>query len=171
MKYFLFLILLASLNSQLMAQGFKGCPNGEEKPLAQNDAWEEEVLILVNQERDKRGLEPLLPKKSLRLAARYHAIDMAQEGYFEHDTYDRKGNGNLKKVCGVFERIEAFDKDGSSENIAVGQESPKEVVTTWMRSSGHRENILDASVRYLGVGYAYQVGDQYGHYWVQVFGW
>lgn len=171
MNRFLFVIFFITLSGQLLAQGFKGCPSGSEKPLAQNDAWEKEVLVLVNQERDKRGLDPLLPKASLRLAARYHAIDMAQEGYFEHDTYDLMRNGQMKYICGVFERIEAFDNDGSSENIAVGQESPKEVVATWMRSDGHRENILDPNIHYLGVGYAYQVGDKYGHYWVQVFGW
>jgi hypothetical protein len=40
--------------------------------------------------------------------ARYHAKDMAEEDYFEHNSFDRKKNGKLVKSCGTFERIEAF---------------------------------------------------------------
>lgn len=171
MNHFVSILLLLFCFSSLSAQGYEGCASGDEVVLPQNDTWEQEVLRLVNKERQKRGMEPLRAKKSLTLAARYHAVDMAQEGYFEHDSFDRNSKGRLKRVCDVFERMEAFDEDSSAENIAAGQTSPQEVVRTWMESSGHRENILDRSAQYLGVGYAYQVGDKFGHYWVQVFGW
>jgi uncharacterized protein YkwD len=52
----------------------------------------------------------------------------------------------------------------AGENIARGQRSPKEVVTAWMNSAGHRANILNASFTQIGVGY---VAD--GHYWTQMF--
>ena len=38
-----------------------------------------------------------------------------------------------------------------------------------MNSPGHYANIMNASFRYLGVGYAYDADCTYGHYWSQVF--
>ena len=54
------------------------------------------------------------------------------------------------------------------ENIAVGFPSGFSTVSAWMKSSGHRANILKSSYRLIGVG-AYQ--DTSGRWWVsQVFG-
>ena len=52
----------------------------------------------------------------------------------------------------------------AGENIAYGQRTPQAVVNTWMSSSGHRANILNASYTQIGVGY---VAD--GNYWTQMF--
>ena len=62
------------------------------------------------------------------------------------------------------ERVRAagYDDPGG-ENIAQGQTSADEVMTDWMNSPGHRQNILDCSFRTLGVGEA-------SDYWVQEFG-
>jgi uncharacterized protein YkwD len=54
------------------------------------------------------------------------------------------------------------------ENVAFGQPSAREVLKSWMRSSGHRRNILEADYTELGTGYAV---DRAGRpYFVQVFG-
>ncbi|MCW2771669.1 MAG: hypothetical protein JWR27_3102 [Aeromicrobium sp.] len=56
----------------------------------------------------------------------------------------------------------------ASENIAYGYSSGTRVVDAWMRSSGHRANLLRTSSRYVGVG-AFRDSD--GTWWVaQVFG-
>lgn len=55
----------------------------------------------------------------------------------------------------------------AGENIAAGQRTPKDVVTAWMNSDGHRKNILSSSFTEIGVGYA--KGGAYGHYWTQMF--
>lgn len=52
------------------------------------------------------------------------------------------------------------------ENIAYNQANPKEVMSAWMNSTGHRENILNPSFRYLGVGCVTRGA---GIYWVQQF--
>ena len=44
----------------------------------------------------------------------------------------------------------------------MGQTSPEEVVRDWMNSQGHRENILDPTYVYIGVGYC-------NDHWVQQF--
>jgi uncharacterized protein YkwD len=40
----------------------------------------------------------------------------------------------------------------AGENIAAGQTSPDQVMTSWMNSSGHRANILNSSFGHIGVG-------------------
>ncbi|MBK5117578.1 MAG: hypothetical protein JJE23_11745, partial [Thermoleophilia bacterium] len=44
---------------------------------------------------------------------------------------------------------------GLGENIAYGfgsQSSPKLIVKAWMKSSGHRANILNRSFEHIGIG-------------------
>ena len=41
-----------------------------------------------------------------------------------------------------------------AENVAVGYSSPDAVMNAWMNSPGHRRNILSASVREIGIGFA-----------------
>ena len=53
------------------------------------------------------------------------------------------------------------------ENIAYGQNSPEDVMNSWMNSSGHRANILNAEFEEIGVG-CYVKGSR--KYWVQLFG-
>ena len=57
-----------------------------------------------------------------------------------------------------------------AENVAAGQRSPQSVVDSWMKSSGHRKNILNPKVTEIGVGYSSVSRDRYGTYWTQVFG-
>ncbi|MCH5196890.1 MAG: transporter, partial [Oscillospiraceae bacterium] len=49
-----------------------------------------------------------------------------------------------------------------------GQRTPSAVVDAWMNSAGHRNNILNPDLEYLGVGY-YSVSAGYGSYWAQLF--
>ena len=42
----------------------------------------------------------------------------------------------------------------AAENIAYGNVSAEEMMKKWMSSSGHRANILDPKLAYVGVGAA-----------------
>lgn len=44
----------------------------------------------------------------------------------------------------------------AAENIAYGQKNPESVMNAWMNSSGHRANILNEKMEYIGVGVFYQ---------------
>ena len=54
-------------------------------------------------------------------------------------------------------------KHEAGENIATGYTSPAALVSAWMRSPGHRHNILDRRLRFIGVG---AVRDRAGTWWV-----
>jgi uncharacterized protein YkwD len=153
-----------------LAPAFSGC--GGQLVATVDAAYEQQVVELVNSTRQQNGLPPLKRVDLLDQAARYHAADMAQDGYFNHDTYDP---GKQDAVCSWIERIASYyappggpNYNALAENIAGGQPDPVAVMSAWMNSSGHRANILSSGNWELGVGY-YQ-GGPYRHYWVQDFG-
>jgi uncharacterized protein YkwD len=144
------------------------CPAVEVLPI--NWAFEQRVVELVNDHRAAIGRPPLRRVAPLDLAARYHACDMRDDGYFDHDSFDRQGDA-LVFACDTWQRIRNFytRHRAMGENIAAGQESPEEVVSDWLSSDGHRQNIESTLFTEIGVGYC-APGGEYTHYWVQNFG-
>ncbi len=147
---------------------YTGC-GGEIAPVV-DAAYEQEVVERVNAIRAGYGLPPLKRSGDLDDAARYHATDMGQDNYFEHDSYDRSG-GSLVYACAWSSRIQGYYANWYSlaENIAAGYSTPASVMDGWMGSSGHRANILSTSNWEIGVGYFAGSGSYY-RYWVQDFG-
>lgn len=144
--------------------------------VAWQDSWTErelEVLRLTNQYRaqgyncDTMGefgpAGPLTLNRSLRCAARLHSQDMAEQGYFEHESLDGRS---------PFQRMQAAGYSGGfmGENIAAGQISPAAVVADWMDSDGHCANIMNANFTELGVGYFQSNTAPFPYYWTQNFG-
>jgi len=147
-----------------------GC--GTDTPLsAQNPAFEEALLAAINQVRAENGLPPLKRHPGLLQSARFHALDMSEDGYFQYDTYDWINN-LLTLVCSWNTRISrsygAYSR--LTESIAAGYATPEEVLAAWLAHPGHRANILDAGVREIGLGYSYSATAYYQHYWVLDFG-
>lgn len=120
-------------------------------------AFEKRVGELVNAERAKAGLEPLVLDESLSVKAREKSRDMAKNNYFSHNSPTYGTPFEMMQSMGITYR-------SAGENIAMGQRSPEAVVEAWMNSPGHRANILSPSFTHLGVGY---IAD--GNYWTQWF--
>ncbi len=124
-------------------------------------AFEKRVLELVNEERSKRGISELKWSNELATVARAHSKDMHDRGFFSHTNPDGKSPFDRIKAAGI-------SYSYAAENIAAGQSTPEAVVEGWMNSKGHRENILNAKLKYLGVG-LYESADGYKYYWTQNF--
>lgn len=120
----------------------------------------EAVLKLVNEERSKAGLNPLKMSEELRSIANLKARDMADKNYFDHTSPTYGSPFQMLQDFGVH-------YSAAGENIAAGQQTPEQVMNSWMNSSGHRANILNANFDTLGVG-VYN-GGKYGIYWTQLF--
>lgn len=120
-------------------------------------AFEEEVIRLVNGIRADYGLSPLTENWELSRVARYKSADMSELSYFSHTSPTYGSPFEMIKSFGLSYRT-------AGENIARGYRSAEAVVNGWMNSSGHRANILNASFRYIGVGY-----EPDGNYWTQMF--
>jgi uncharacterized protein YkwD len=121
------------------------------------------IVRITNAERANTGLPALRTSSRLMEAAQLHADQMARLGRLEHVL----SGGRYPKPE---DRLAAADYQWSSyaENIAMGQTSAAGVMDSWMRSSGHRANILSPNNTEIGIGFA---RDSRGRpYYVQVFG-
>ena len=109
---------------------------------------EQELLRLVNEERQKVGLRKLYWHDSLGLrnAAIEHCKDMHVRNFFDHINPDGETPADRVKRHGIY----SFNAVG--ENIAKGQTSPEEVMEAWMNSPGHRANILSEDFHFIGIG-------------------
>lgn len=123
-----------------------------------------EMLARVNAARRKAGVAPLRASADLDQAAQRHAEDMLARGYFAHQSPERKSVRERAQAAG-------YDWRTIGENIAENQFSVDEVMETWLRSPGHRRNILSPDFKELGVGLARgRSGSAYRVTWVQAFG-
>jgi len=125
--------------------------------------FDAELLRLTNAERSQYGLSALTLNSQLGAAAQNHAVDMAQNNYFDHTGL----NGSTPAIRAT---TAGYKYSYVGENIAAGYATPVETIAQWMNSEGHRANILNVNYTEIGFGYAYQKGSDYRHYWVQVFG-
>lgn len=121
---------------------------------------EDEVIRLVNVERTKRGLKPLVKNWQLSRVARIKSEDMRDKNYFSHTSPTYGSPFDMMKKFG-------FKYFAAGENIAKGQRTPKEVMNSWMNSTGHRNNILNPNFNEIGVGFA--KGSNNMTYWTQMF--
>jgi len=146
---------------------YYGLALGTEMILSHSKTSEKEMLALVNAERKKKGMGPLVWKESLANAARYHAYDMGSQDYFSHDSQDRKGE-KLIEVGGTFNRIRKFHTTSfaNSENIAAGNETAVSTYSQWYHSPGHYANMFNKSSKEVGIGVVHVPGSSYGYYWV-----
>lgn len=120
-------------------------------------AFEQEVVTLTNAERAKQGLAALEIDTELSKVARVKSQDMKDNNYFDHTSPTYGSPFDMMKKFGI-------SYTSAGENIAMGQQTPEEVVESWMNSQGHRENIMNSSFTHIGVGYV-----ESGNYWTQQF--
>ena len=121
------------------------------------NAYVNEVLKLVNEYRASNGLSPVSLDNAISSAANIRAKEIVRS--FSHTRPDGRSCFTALSDSGI-------SYNGAGENIAYGQDTPKEVMTAWMNSQGHRANILNGSFTKLGVG-IYSSGGTI--YWVQLF--
>jgi uncharacterized protein YkwD len=101
------------------------------------------LLDVMNQTRQAHGLAPLHVDTNLVRAARWQSSDMLRKGYFSHGAFAQ--------------RMAAFRVRGAkvAENLAWGTGSfgtPQVIVRAWLSSPQHRENLLHAGYRRIGIG-------------------
>lgn len=122
---------------------------------------EKDVVRLINVERKKVGCSALRIEPKLTRAASLHSYDMRLKNYFSHTSKD--GRSPWTRI-----RAQGYNY-GSAENIAAGQRTAAAVVSAWMKSTGHRKNILNCTNKAVGVGVSRGSGT-YWIYWTQDFG-
>jgi len=107
---------------------------------------ERRMLELVNAERAKAELTPLALSGDLTMVARLKSQDMRDNAYLSHTSPTFGSPFDMMKRFGI-----AYKTAG--ENIAKGQKTPEEAMGFFMKSEGHRRNILNPAFAQMGVGF------------------
>lgn len=121
------------------------------------------VFDAVNRERVRRRGKALVWNEDLAEAARQHSESMARHGFFSH--VDPRRGDLVERLKGAGIRYSAC-----AENIYTqsgGRDAVSAACAAWMKSAGHRANILNAQYGLTGVGVA--VGRGGKTFFTQIF--
>ena len=148
-------------------------PERKSKPILSIASLEKAIHVLINKERQANGLSPLVWDEVLSEIARNHSSDMSNRKYFDH--FSPEGHDYVYRYeqegyqCAV---VEGRTIHMGAENIALNhlydsvititgeayynwnsqEDLEKTTVQGWMRSPGHRKNILTPYFRKEGIG-------------------
>ncbi len=120
---------------------------------------ENELLNLINTEREKNNLQPLKIDENLQNVARLKAQDLVENNYFSH----------ISPIYGTpFEMLKnnQISYKTASENIA-GNPSISEALKSFLNSESHKQNILSNDYNYTGLAVVDSIA--YGKIIVQLF--
>lgn len=120
---------------------------------------ERRMIDLVNNERQKNGLQSLIVDPELTRIARIKSQDMVDNNYFSH---------NSPTYGSPFEMLSSFGVKylHAGENLA-GNRSVDAAHNALMNSAGHRQNILNPNFTHIGVGV--RPSNRYGNIFTQLF--
>lgn len=120
----------------------------------------QQVVEMVNAERARAGCSPVTVNAKLQAAAQGHSDDMAARDYYDHTSPEGKSPGDRMTAAGY--RWSTY-----GENIFKSPKDARTAMDGWMKSQGHRENILNCSFKEIGVGINLRAN---GPWWTQNFG-
>lgn len=153
------LIVLAVVGCSLVAGPVAGsasaatCAGSDADPV---DTPRKEIarstVCLLNQERSGRGLRDLRLNPRLSKAARTHSLDMVAKRYFDHVSKGGRDVVDRLRKTGYLANVRSWTV---GENLAWGsgdRGTPKQIVKAWMKSAGHRHNVLSSRFREIGIG-------------------
>ena len=116
----------------------------------------------TNAERTRLKLATFHRSAELMKAAQLQADQMAAARVMAHEIPGAAFPTTASRLQAAGYRAGAF-----GENVAEGYPDPATVVAGWMKSPGHRENIVSDHYAEMGGGVA--TGSNNRRYWVQVF--
>jgi len=107
---------------------------------------EQQLFLLINQQRKNAGNKPLRLDENLRKVARLKAQDMVVNNYFSHTS---------PKYGSPFDMLlkNKIKYKTAGENIA-GSADVNKTLKAWMKTDSHKKNILNKNYNYTGIGVA-----------------
>ena len=103
----------------------------------------------------------LVWNRALAEAAEQHSVDMTVRRYFDHVSPDGKR---------VSQRVtdQGYNWRMVGENLAGGDETVPGVLSGWLKSPEHCQNMMSPAYAEVGVACVRQPGSQWGNYWTMV---
>lgn len=112
-------------------------------------ATKEELLALVNEERAKAGVAPLVVDERLNQSAQRKADDMTKYNYFNHiSPNDGKNGYEYVYDTGIYCK---YAGENLTQNYSY-YEWDSRAVRSWMNSKSHRDAMLDSRYTLTGFG-------------------
>lgn len=105
---------------------------------------QKKLIELTNTEREKKGLSKVLENEALNKAAKLKAENMFEENYWAH--FAPSGKTPWDFILGA-----DYHFTFAGENLAKNFYSSEEVVAAWMVSPTHRDNLLNANYKDIGI--------------------
>lgn len=106
-----------------------------------------QLLKLINQQRQKNNLLPFKENEALHKVASQRAQDMMQNNYFSHQSPDGE------TFIDSLREMKYYYKE-AGENLAINFQNPDQVFQAWMNSPGHKNNIFNKLYTDTGIGLA-----------------
>jgi uncharacterized protein YkwD len=111
---------------------------------------EQQLFAEVNRVRAQHHLIPLSRRDDLDRVATAHSVDMAERGYFSHES---------PEGANPVDRIQTVAIDGmtlAAENLGLTRDNDptQAIVRNWLSSPDHRRNLLAPAMNSTGVGIA-----------------
>lgn len=128
------------------------------KNTANDTAIQNEILVYINNYRQQHGLSALKMDNSLVKEAKNHSVDMAKHSIpFGHKYFK-------DRIDRLHSQIK--NSNAGAENVAYNYKNAQDVVKNWLRSPGHKRNIV-GNYDLTGIGIA---RDEKGKiYFTQIF--
>jgi uncharacterized protein YkwD len=124
--------------------------------ISHSDEIERAILELVNQERAKAGAGSLQLDVTLQETARGHSDDMFVRAFFAHE--DPDGFSPADRISQAHRQLIGLTGEniwmGTNLDLSDKNKAAAVIMTSWMHSTGHRDNILRKEYTSLGVGVA-----------------
>ena len=137
------------------------------------DAQQSAFLTLINNFRAEHGVGPLQVSATLQQSSQWMSNDMATKNYFSHT--DSLGRNPFVRMAQF-----GYSYSPEGENIAAGSAEAQNTFNQWQSACdpdatgactyAHRQNMLNASYKALGIGRAYNATSAYRWYWTTDFG-
>jgi uncharacterized protein YkwD len=127
-----------------------GPVNSQVTGLSQSQ-MESSIGCLINEERASYGLRPVTPNTDLRRAALSHSNEMIDQGYFEHTSPAGLSFIDRIQATGYMQGTRSWEV---GENLVWGTgplSTPQSLVSSWMNSPPHRENLLRPTFQEVGI--------------------
>jgi len=149
------IIILSSIIFSLLQCVYAGTAP---KHIESDTTIQNAVLFYINEYRQHHGLSKLAMNHDIVIQAKQHSLDMANHRMsFGHKDF-------AKRIAKLHTQIK--NSGAGSENVAYNYKSAQEVVKQWLRSPGHKRNIV-GNYNLTGVGV---VRDKQGKlYYTQIF--
>jgi len=122
----------------------------------------DDYAAAISAYRRAHGLSAVKPDSRLGAVALKQALAMASTGTVSHSA-----GGNFAMRLAPLRKSRVF-KNMAAENIGAGFLTFAEMLKQWEDSAGHRENLLMAGARRVGVASANNANSPYRKFWAMV---